>query len=60
MNDRVMQFRVGLMVVATLLIAGILVAMFGELRSLVRGTYTIHIWSPQAPCDAKPSPPPST
>jgi len=49
MNDRVMQFRVGLMVVATLLIAGILVAMFGEVPSLVRGTYTIRVWFPEAP-----------
>jgi phospholipid/cholesterol/gamma-HCH transport system substrate-binding protein len=49
MNDRVMQFRVGLMVVATLLIAGILMAMFGEMPSLVRGTYTIRVWFPEAP-----------
>ncbi len=49
MNDRVMQFRVGLMVVATLLIGGILVAMFGEMPSVVRGTYTIRVWLPEAP-----------
>ncbi len=38
MNDRVMQFRVGVMVLATAIIAGILVVLFGDLPSLVQST----------------------
>jgi phospholipid/cholesterol/gamma-HCH transport system substrate-binding protein len=49
MDERVLQFRVGLMVLATLLIAGILVVMFGEAPNLIRPKYTIHIWLREAP-----------
>jgi len=50
MNDRVMQFRVGVMVLATLLIMGILVALINEPRALVPGaSYTVHIKFQQAP-----------
>jgi len=49
MDERVLQFRVGLMVLATLLIAGILVVMFGEAPNFFRPKYTIHIWLRQAP-----------
>jgi len=49
MDERVLQFRVGLMVLATLLIAGILVVMFGEAPSFFRPKYTIHIWLREAP-----------
>jgi phospholipid/cholesterol/gamma-HCH transport system substrate-binding protein len=41
MNDRVMQFRVGVMVLATAIIAGILVVLFGDLPSLVQATYPL-------------------
>jgi len=49
MDERVLQFRVGLMVLATLLIAGILVVMFGEAPNFFRPKYTIHIWLREAP-----------
>ena len=32
MNDRVMQFRVGVVVLATAIIAGILIVLFGDLQ----------------------------
>ncbi len=38
MNERVMQFRVGVVVLATAIIAGILVVLFGDLPSLVQAT----------------------
>jgi len=41
MNDRVLQFRVGVMVLATAIIAGILVVLFGDLPSLVQATYPL-------------------
>jgi phospholipid/cholesterol/gamma-HCH transport system substrate-binding protein len=41
MTDRVMQFRVGVMVLATAIIAGILVVLFGDLPSLVQATYPL-------------------
>jgi len=41
MSDRVMQFRVGVMVLATAIIAGILVVLFGDLPSLVQATYPL-------------------
>ncbi len=43
MNDRVMQFRVGVMVLATAIIAGILVVLFGDLPSLVQRTYPLRM-----------------
>ena len=41
MNDRVMQFRVGVVVLATAIIAGILVVLFGDLPSLVQASYPL-------------------
>ena len=49
MDERIMQFRVGLMVLATLLVLGILVAMFGEMPKLIYGEYTLYITFYQAP-----------
>ncbi|MBN2473534.1 MAG: MCE family protein [Pirellulales bacterium] len=50
MNERMMQFRVGVMVLATLLITGILVALINEPRALMPGaSYTVHIRFRQAP-----------
>ena len=43
MNDRVMQFRVGVMVLATAIIAGILIVLFGDLPSLVQSTYPLRM-----------------
>ena len=39
MSERVIQFRVGVMVLATAIIAGILIVLFGDLPSLVQSTY---------------------
>lgn len=49
MDERVVKFRVGVMVLACLLILGILITVFGGLPSLFRGAYTIHIQFPQTP-----------
>jgi len=49
MNERVVQFRVGVMVLSSLLITAILIVMFGELPTFVRTTYTIHVKFDSAP-----------
>ena len=49
MDERIVRFRVGVMVLATLLITAILVLLFGELPSLLRGSYVIHIRFNDAP-----------
>jgi phospholipid/cholesterol/gamma-HCH transport system substrate-binding protein len=43
MDDRVMQFRVGVMFLATFLITGILLVMFGKLPTLTGRNYTIQV-----------------
>jgi phospholipid/cholesterol/gamma-HCH transport system substrate-binding protein len=42
-NDRIMQFRVGVVVLATAIIAGILIVLFGDLPSLVQSTYPLRM-----------------
>ena len=49
MNERIMQFRVGVMIVATLLIAAILAVLFQGSQPLFRNTYRIYIKFDQAP-----------
>ncbi len=49
MDDRVTQFRVGVLVVATCLIAGLLIMLFGEMPGLLRQQYTIFVRFPEAP-----------
>ncbi len=49
MDERVLKFRVGLMVLGTLLITGILVTLFGQMPNYFRGNYTIYITFDQAP-----------
>lgn len=49
MDERVMQFRVGVMALATLLIAASMVLLVGRAPSLVRGTYTVYIKFHDAP-----------
>ena len=49
MDERVVKFRVGVMVLATTIIAGILILLFGDARSLVRGTYTVYLHFDDAP-----------
>jgi phospholipid/cholesterol/gamma-HCH transport system substrate-binding protein len=49
MDERVMQFRVGVMILAILILTAILVVLFGETPVLVHRTYTVHIVFPEAP-----------
>ncbi len=56
MDERVVQFRVGVMVFATLIITGILVVMFGELPRLVAPTYQVYVRFNEAPGVAKDTP----
>ena len=49
MDERVVKFRVGVMVLSTMIIAGILLLLFGDARSLVRGSYVIYMHFTDAP-----------
>lgn len=49
MDERVMQFRVGFVVAATVLVTAILVIMFAEPRKLLQGSYPLYVVFEQAP-----------
>jgi phospholipid/cholesterol/gamma-HCH transport system substrate-binding protein len=49
MDERIIQFRIGVLVVATCIIAAILVVLFGEWPTLVRGQYTVFVRFERAP-----------
>jgi phospholipid/cholesterol/gamma-HCH transport system substrate-binding protein len=49
MDDRVIQFRVGVLVVATIIITAILIVLFGESPRLIQGQKTVYIRFPSAP-----------
>jgi phospholipid/cholesterol/gamma-HCH transport system substrate-binding protein len=49
MDDRIMQFRVGVVVLAVGLIAGFLILLFGHFPSLARKSYVVYIHFAQAP-----------
>ncbi|HTQ40226.1 MAG TPA: MlaD family protein [Pirellulales bacterium] len=49
MDERVVQFRVGVTVLAALIITGILMLLFGEAPALLRGTYVVYIKFHSAP-----------
>ncbi len=49
MDERVTQFRVGALIVATILIVGLMVVLFGGKRNFLRHQYTIFVRFPQAP-----------
>lgn len=49
MDEQVVRFRIGVMVLAALLASGILLIMFGETRGLFQPTYTIKIAFSDAP-----------
>ncbi len=49
MDERVLKFRVGVMVISTMLLAGILMMLFSDAGSLVRPKYTIIIHFNEAP-----------
>jgi ABC-type transporter Mla subunit MlaD len=56
MDERVVQFRVGVMVLATVIITGILIVLFNRMPSLGKGTYTIHVRFTTAPGVAENTP----
>jgi len=56
MDERVVKFQVGVMVLAALLLFGILVMMFGKMPSYLNDTYTIFIWFPETPGVAEETP----
>ncbi|MDX1962954.1 MAG: MlaD family protein [Pirellulales bacterium] len=49
MDERLMQFRVGVMAVATVLIAGILIVLFGKVPAFTQGSYTLQFKFAEAP-----------
>jgi phospholipid/cholesterol/gamma-HCH transport system substrate-binding protein len=49
MNERVIQFRVGVVVVAATIITGIMIMLFGEGQALIRKQYTIYLLFDEAP-----------
>lgn len=49
MDEQVVRFRIGVMVLAALLASGILLIMFGETRGLFQPTYTVKIAFTDAP-----------
>lgn len=49
MDERVIQFRVGVLVVATAIITVILIVLFGELPPWLGGGYRVHVQFAQAP-----------
>lgn len=49
MDERIIQFRVGVMVIATMIIFAILLLLFGDLPSLVKGTYDLKFALNEAP-----------
>ena len=49
MDERIIQFRVGVMVFATILIALILIFMFGDFHQIIHGTYEVRVWLREAP-----------
>jgi phospholipid/cholesterol/gamma-HCH transport system substrate-binding protein len=49
MNERVIQFRVGVVVVAATIITGIMIMLIGEGKTLFRQQYSVYLLFPQAP-----------
>lgn len=49
MDERLIQWRVGVMVLATIISTAILVIVLGDFTTVLQGTYTIHIRFPSAP-----------
>ena len=56
MDERLMQFRIGVMVLASILIAAILIVTFGEWRWPFPAEYTVYIRFAEAPGVAERSP----
>ena len=56
MDDRTLQFRVGVLVLASAMIGILLIVYFGELPTFGRGEYEFHVRFPAAPGVAKDTP----
>ncbi len=56
MDERIIKFRVGVMVLSTMLIVGILVILFGALPAFFNGAYTVYLWFPETPGAAAGTP----
>jgi len=56
MDERIVQFRVGVLVLATLIIVGILVVLFGEMPALIQDTETLFVHFPRAPGVSRDTP----
>ena len=56
MDERVLQFRVGVMVVSSVAIAAILIAIFNYSPAMLSGRYTLHVKFPDAPGVMKDTP----
>jgi phospholipid/cholesterol/gamma-HCH transport system substrate-binding protein len=56
MDERVVQFRVGVMVIASIVISVVLVALFGELPQFVQRGYTVNVRFSSAPGVAPDTP----
>jgi phospholipid/cholesterol/gamma-HCH transport system substrate-binding protein len=49
MNDRLMEFRVGIVILATIFVLAILIVFFGELPTIARDQYTLFVRFDEAP-----------
>src|SRR5262245_61528634 len=56
MDERVVQFRVGVMVIATIIISVVLVAVFGEGPQFIQRGYTINVRFDRVPGVAPDTP----
>jgi phospholipid/cholesterol/gamma-HCH transport system substrate-binding protein len=56
MDERVVKFRVGVIVLATMIVLAILILLFNDLSTFLRGSYTIFVHFPEAPGVAPDTP----
>ena len=49
MNDRLMEFRVGIVILASIFVLAILIVFFGELPTIARDQYTLFVRFDEAP-----------
>ena len=56
MDEKVVKFRVGVVVLATMIILAILILLFNDVGSFWTGTYTLYIHFPEAPGVAAETP----
>ena len=56
MDDKVVKFRVGVVVLATMILLAIMIMLFNDVGSFWTGTYTLYIHFPEAPGVAAETP----